>query len=365
MRFSKSLLMMFAGLGLFACNNNDDIVEGNQFDGPVDVAVKINLPGAMTRSIDTPSGGEHNSTLPVEISSIKVTLLAGSGEQTATLSKDDYDNNKPVEFKDVENPTKVFVKVNYDGEYSFDFTKANTDNKSLKAPMYGESLAKDFVENDGTLTTTVKVEHKLARLEIGGIKHVHADQKECMFTDKLVIAGSFLQGVKTASVESWDDFYGNDIWSKIELPFTENTEFPTAEVDVKKCFAYNVDGTADSTPIFTLAFSEVEYDPDYAEAEGGAIWGETNGYGYAVVKTYKVNADKLSKDQLAAFGVTDADPKGYVAISKFPAGYIYRITSLDVPDSAIKTTMTGDGVDVIATVEILDWTVVDGEIEWK
>lgn len=360
MRFSKSLLMMFAGLGLFACSNNDDIVKGGtQFDGPVDVAVKINLPGSLTRSIDKPSEGNNGATLPVAVESIEVALEAGQGGETKTLTAEQI-QGKQVTFEHVENPRKVSVKVNYTGEYAFKFEDANDTYKGLKAPMYGESGA--FTTVEGVANITVNVEHKLARLEIGGIKHVD-ENVACIFTENLKIAGSFLQGVEGAEVKTWEQFQNAEYWDKFEDDnlFEKDVVFPKPNTEgAPQCIAYNVDGG--TKPIFTLAFDDVQYTPDY-ENEHSTVWVGT--HGYAIVNTYKIKAEGLSKEQVEAFGATYVENAAEYEIEKFPAGYIYRVTSLEVPDSAIKSTIEGEGVNVVATVDITPWIVVDGEIEWK
>ena len=368
MRFSKSLLMMFAGLGLFACNNNDDIVSGNQFDGPVDVAVKINLPGAMTRSIDTPSGGDAGTTLDVNIKEIQVSLHLANGQaKVETVTGEEYKNNKEVTFERVENPSKVSVKVNYKDDYVFSFADANDINKyaGLTAPMYGEN--DKFSTSEGVAKITVDVEHKLARLEFGGITHVvskndDAEDLPCIFTDDLTIAGSFLQNVKTAEVKTWEQFQAGNYWDKFETDnkFVVGKIFPANAGEKLQCIAYNIEGN--TLPIFTLAFDNVSYTDEY-ELEHSTMWVGT--HGYAIVNQYKIKADGLSQEQVEAFGATYNEDATEYVITQFPAGYIYRVTSLEVPDSAIKPTITGDGVSVVATVNIIPWTVVDGEIEWK
>lgn len=48
MKISKSLFLAFAGLGLFACSN-EDVTEGG-IQGNSSVTVKINLPKLLTES---------------------------------------------------------------------------------------------------------------------------------------------------------------------------------------------------------------------------------------------------------------------------------------------------------------------------
>lgn len=44
MKFSKSLFLAFAGLGLFACSNEEVVTESGNMDGNGVVEVKIVLP---------------------------------------------------------------------------------------------------------------------------------------------------------------------------------------------------------------------------------------------------------------------------------------------------------------------------------
>ena len=54
----------------------------------------------------------------------------------------------------------------------------------------------------------------------------------------------------------------------------------------------------------------------------------------------------------------------YYEITKFPAGYIYQVISLPIEDKNIGTTIDGEPVNVEATVQIVDWKLVNGQVEW-
>lgn len=356
MRFSKSLLMMFAGLGLFACSNNDDIVKGGKIEGPADVVVKLNLPNAITRSVTTPSDGTNSGDkVDVSIDKIYVTLNAKKTE-TKEVSADAL----TVQFTDVEDPSSVVVSVNYDhrsGDYKFDFEEANTTYEGVKAPMFGTNS--NFTPSEGKYAISVDVEHLLARMEFSGISHAHKDgQATCIFDDtKLKISGSFLKGV-TPEVTSWDDFNTSSLWDKFEGSFkADGTKYPQDD----ECTSYNIE--AGSCPTFTLAFDGVEYSKDYSDNNNNAIW-TGNGHGYAYVSVYKITKGALADDELSKFEAQD-NGDGTYTIGKFPAGYIYKVTDLTVPDEAIHPTIDGKGVIVEATVTILPWTVVMGDVEWK
>lgn len=357
MRFSKSLLMMFAGLGLFACNNNDDIVEGGKIEGPADVVVKIDLPNVKTRTVTDPTTGNNSGDkVDAVVDKIYVTLNASKGGMTKELT-----DETSVVFSDVEGPSNVVVSVNYDhskGDYTFNFDAANATGVGLKTPMYGEN--NNFIQSEGKATIEVEVKHLLARMEFSGIKHEHKlAAADCIFKEEnLTLAGSFLKGVGT-EVNTWDDFDKSN-WDKFGGLFKadETTTYPANG----QCIAYNIeDGTR---PVFYLAFDKVEYSDVYSAANNNAIWAG-NGHGYAYVSTYKINKGTLTNDDLEKFGAQETGVDGVYSITKFPAGYIYKVTELAVPDEAIHPTIDGKGIEVTATVKILPWTVVLGEVEWQ
>ena len=95
MKLSKSLFLAFAGLGLFACSNED--VTDNQFpEGLGAVTVKLVNP-SLSRAITTPTDGTAGSTtIPIE-GYITVSLYESSDltkvAQTLTISAEDIDSN--------------------------------------------------------------------------------------------------------------------------------------------------------------------------------------------------------------------------------------------------------------------------------
>ena len=52
-------------------------------------------------------------------------------------------------------------------------------------------------------------------------------------------------------------------------------------------------------------------------------------------------------------------------VINFPAGYIYQIQTLSVPDEAVHPDVTGEGVNLVATITLIDWEIVAGSVDWK
>ena len=81
MKISKSLFLAFAGLGLFACSNEDVTENGSTYDGETTVNVKLNLPKLVSNASRSGSGmqaengaesGTSEATTPLEVNSIRV-----------------------------------------------------------------------------------------------------------------------------------------------------------------------------------------------------------------------------------------------------------------------------------------------------
>lgn len=86
MKLTKSLFLAFAGLGLFACSN-EDVTDNGGVQGNATVTVTIN--DVISRMVTDPTTGTDNTAFPVEITSATLTLDAGSGQVTKDLVKDD------------------------------------------------------------------------------------------------------------------------------------------------------------------------------------------------------------------------------------------------------------------------------------
>ena len=79
-------------------------------------------------------------------------------------------------------------------------------------------------------------------------------------------------------------------------------------------------------------------------------------YRFATVAKYKVTGDHTGLEGVSEDGT----------IKTFKAGYIYNITGLDVDDEDLGYTPGGGkNATLVATVEILPWTLVNGTVEWN
>ena len=367
MRFSKSLFIAFAGLGLFACSNED--VTNNAIEGDAVVAVKIQDP-AMSRNIAADAWG----TTEVKLESVKLVLTAQTGGDTKTFQASSYDTRQALldavnayEFKGVRNPSKMEVFINT--EKSSGWELSEIVNKGLAEPLYAAKTAQDFgkgtdSDKDGIKEYTVSLtpEHTVARLEFGGIKHIHTAQKECMFKT-INIDGLFLNMPGSSNITDWTSAQENTLaHSKIgdngEDFMAEGATWPTESAN---CYGYNILPVETKLPILTVCFSNI------AVKDGSnMIWTNEQGKGYATVKNYKLDLSQVSDTEVqntykTAFGVGQDGN-----ITKFPAGYIYQVKSLEIPDEAIGTTITGaEDVHIIANITVKEWTVVQGTVEWN
>ena len=83
---------------------------------------------------------------------------------------------------------------------------------------------------------------------------------------------------------------------------------------------------------------------------------------YNVAKS-AVDDNATLKEALCGESATDLGEDFYKVVN-FPAGYIYKITDLAVPDDAIHTTPDGSGLNLEATITITEWKIVEGSADW-
>lgn len=196
MKLTKSLFLAFAGLGLFACSN-EDVTDNGGVQGNATVTVTIN--DVISRMVTDPTTGTDNAKFPVEITSATLTLDAGSGQVTKDLVEDnlitDGDGslkNAIVRFDNIRNPQKLTLVINGGVEKTSEsgLELNNVVGTGLAEPLWASTT--DFTATSETeYTATLKPDHRLARLQFSGIKHVDAD--DCIYTS-LNIDGVFLDG---------------------------------------------------------------------------------------------------------------------------------------------------------------------------
>lgn len=372
MRFSKSLFVAFAGLGLFACSNED--VTTGSIEGDAVVAVKIQDP-AMSRNIEAGAWG----TTEVKLESVKLVLIAQTGGTIQEFTPNEGEARQAFlervnshQFTGVRNPSKMEVFINTKKSSGWELSEIV--GKGLAEPLYASETATNFkggtdTDQDGVKEYTVSLtpEHTVARLEFGGIKHIHTAQKECMFKT-INIDGLFLNMPGSSNVTDWTSAQAN---TPAHSKIGESGEDFMAEAGTKtwpasagNCYGYNILPVESGTlPVLTVCFSNIELSE--AQQQAGTIWGNTESKGYATVKNYKLNLDGVAQEAQTAyktaFGVGENGN-----ITKFPAGYIYQVKSLEIPDEAIGTTITGaEDVHIIANITVKEWTIAQGTVEWN
>lgn len=379
MKLTKSLFLAFAGLGLFACSN-EEITDNGGVQGEATVSVRIDEP-AISRAIAAEDFTPGN-TIDVTLNSIKLKLTAQTGGSEITFNLSNYENDRAklleavnkYQFEGVRNPSKmeVFINGGKTGVGDDVLTLSDVVTTGLAEPLYASStnfVLKDDIETpkDGIDEYEVQLtpEHTVARLEFGGIKHIHSkkaegneDLKPCMFAT-IDIDGIFMNNVAGATngITNWATAQTNTPVHSIIGPesFVENKTWPADN----KCYGYNIlPVESGNLPVLTVCFSGITIDaskPEYSTT----VWGNNDGFGYATVKNYKL--DETSSAYKKAFGVGDDG-----IITKFPAGYIYQVKSLEIPDEAIGTTITGgEDVHVYAVVTVSEWSIVQGSVEWN
>lgn len=363
MKFSKSLLWAFAGLGLFACSNEEVVPEGGSMDGNGVVEVKIVTPNSMSRTLVDATPGNNGDKVQVK-GTMSIKLTAGTGSATQTVELDGKGTGTTtVKFWGVQNPTKIEAWVN-DGDKVGDGTSIiSASAPAMQAmpeaiPAYGSSetftLTGRMETNEGKsyemYTTSVAVKIPVARLEVSGIKHVThptSDEATCKY-DELTIDGIYLdkilatKGATSVTDYKYPEVVGGEgvtaipapiLWDEIDGDFLATGAVWPATADPAKAYAFNFYPNAAQMPILKIYF---------ATATASDLDNPVSQPRYAVIKSY--NGD-------SAF--------------KFEAGKIYRITDVTLSDKNIIGDEEGNnqyGVDV--TVTEAQWTIVDTTAEW-
>lgn len=355
MKLSKGLFLAFAGLGLFACSN-EEVVDngGNNLLGNGAVEVTIVAPNDFSRTQAGSSDGE-----------VKV-----GGEITVKLT---YDNNKTktvtinpaktttAKFWDITNPQTVEAYVNA-GNLVTKSTEINSTSPEMQAlpteiPAYGSTNDINFkgetAVNDGKTyemyAATVNMAIPVARLEVSGIKHVqhpYTDEsykeESCKYAT-LTIDGIYLDklyvtqdAVESNTVTDYHYPQAEEIptpilWEEITSSsfLEEGTKWPAEENQV---YAFNFfPGT--QIPVLKIYFENAT-----AKDEQNPVSQPR----YAVIKSYNGNPN-----------------------FEFKAGTIYRLKDVQLADKNILGDEEGNtlfGVDV--TVTEASWSVLDVNGQW-
>lgn len=384
MKFSKSLLWAFAGLGLFACSN-EEVVDNTQLpDGVGAVTINIVSPSMSRAIVD----GTTATSVPVT-GEVTIKLEATTGSGSIDLSTEELAEQSSVTFWNVKEPKKITVSMNggkasYVGEAPTIFTSAPAG-----VPAYGEvgqnaitlssttsSPGKEGGANYETgansgdenktyqlYTASVKLAIPVARLEVSGIQHItdtHA-AGDCAYKT-LKIAGVYLDNVyaegtgvtyangafpcasDTPTDYSYDGTHGTGTAAILKDAatvtdfLTANQTWPETDGKAYAYYFYGADG-ADKLPKFKIYFSESESQDATSPLPAPR---------YAMITSYKQTAEN-----------------GGAQITKFEPGHIYRITSAKLTDENIIGDEGGNtlyGVEV--TVEEAEWTVETIDADW-
>lgn len=384
MKFSKSLLWAFAGLGLFACSN-EEVVDNTQLpDGVGAVTINIVSPSMSRAIVD----GTTATSVPVT-GNVTISLEATTGSGSIDLSTEELAEQSSVTFWNVKEPKKITVSMNggkasYVGEAPNIFTSApagvpaygevgqNAITLSSTTSSPGKEGGADYETgaNSGDenktyqlYTASVTLAIPVARLEVSGIQHItdtHA-ATACAY-NTLTIAGVYLDnvyatgaGVTYASGAfpcatgaptdySYDGTHGTGTAAILKDAatvtdfLTANQTWPETDGKAYAYYFYGADG-AGNLPIFKIYFNQSEAKDATHPLPAPR---------YAMITSYKQTAEN-----------------GGAQITKFEPGHIYRITSAKLTDENIIGDEGGNtlyGVEV--TVEEAAWTVETIDAEW-
>lgn len=358
MKFSKSLFLAFAGLGLFACSNEEVVTEsGNiQKDGAT-VTVKF-VGDAISRTVEDPTTGKTGTTYPVVVNSGTITLTAQAVDNASETISGTLNGSSEYRFTGVRVPESIEVVIN-EG-IAGNMALASVYNTGLAEPLYGKETA--FSQDaSGNYTVTINLERRLARLQFSGLDF----KTENSSYTALTLDGIYLNGAaKTEKGTDYATENNANAWNTVSTTWgTASPVFdainavvigagavegpwPAAVQDKAKCFAYNIfPASSTNLPKLTVCFSG---------AEQTGVTSATDKR-YARVSKYMVSGDKGTLEGIAEDGT----------ITDFKAGYIYNITGLELEDGDLGTTPDGGkDVELVATVTVEPWTLVNATVEW-
>lgn len=295
MKLTKSLFLAFAGLGLFACSN-EEVTENNQFpEGNGVVSVKIVTPETLTKAMpEDPSAG---TTGPVKVvGDITIALDAEEGEATYLLTKQAIaEGATTVKFWNVKNPTKVRVYMNNaptNGNYSnvsiLDLQSAPADiaaygevtptlTSNTESPVADSQTVKNEGNEEGDAgkkyqmyTANVTMEIPVARLEVSGIAHKSHQSPETCEYGTLTIDGIYLDNIKATGTGTLGDYKfagdqagsGSDAILAYSIPSTDDynnfMDFAKVWPESGKAYAFNFypGASAAENPVLKIYFAQ-------------------------------------------------------------------------------------------------------------
>lgn len=325
MKLTKSLFLAFAGLGLFACSNED--VTDNGIKG--DATVGIHIAGVASRA---------EGTQAVDVETVTVTLSASSATQGLTQTFTSIDDANGFKWTEVRNPRSITVSVNNGKPADQTYTIQEVQKDNYAAPLYGTTSSYTTSNDNGTPLYTYSLELEnttIARVEFSEISHGTKDHASlgCYFS-QINWNGVFLNNIKAVSNEGPTNY---ESWDKAVLKTSIEGSFMGAWAS-SSTYAWNV---FPGTPTLTFSFKNIELANG---VEGGNTF--VDGNGYAAVTGYVTE---------------EGEP-----ITSFEAGKIYKITGIVIEDSYIGGTVDPTKpVNVQAVVTIQDWSTVNGTVTWN
>lgn len=209
MKLRSFIMFSAAALAFAACSNEE---ETQTIQG--EATVTVNVQDAITRALEKPTTGSNKETFPVVVNDFVLTLEAGSGQQQI---KAKAESGNTYTFENVRNPKSLTVEIN--GGKAGGLALADVVETGLAEPLYATTTT--FTQTDEThYTASLTPEHRLARLQFSGIKHVDEDN-ECVY-QSLTFDGLFLNGVQLKEGESTlksapevDYTTANTVWTTV------------------------------------------------------------------------------------------------------------------------------------------------------
>lgn len=325
MKLTKSLFLAFAGLGLFACSNED--VADNGIKG--DATVGIHIAGVASRA---------EGTQAVDVETVTVTLSASSAKEELTKTFTTIEDANQWKWTEVRNPRSITVSVNGGKPADQTYTIQEVQKDNYAAPLYETTSSYTTSNDNGTPLYTYSLELEnttIARVEFSDISHGTKDHASlgCYFS-QINWNGVFLNNIKAVSNEGSTKY---ESWDKAVLKTSIEGSFMGAWAS-SSTYAWNV---FPGTPTLTFSFKNIELANG---VEGGNTF--VDGNGYAAVTGYVTE---------------EGEP-----ITSFEAGKIYKITGIVIEDSYIGGTVDPTKpVNVQAVVTIQDWSIVNGTVTWN